>query len=124
MAAGILVLTYGYEQPTNSATGDVWFPAMERNISRMNEHTHDGEDGAQIAPTLQDVQADSWGADLGGGSYRQLIQMPNNFVFDNTRIEVRRSTGEMVYPEIVKSTANKFYLYTNDNTKAYKISYV
>lgn len=122
--AGLTTLTYGYEKPDNAAVGSQHFPAMERNVQRMNDHRHDGDDGAQIAATTQVVDSANWGADLGGTSYRQEITMPENFEFDTSRIEVRRSTGEMVYPTIVKTQATKFYLYTNDNTASYTISYV
>ena len=79
---------------------------------------------ARIAASLQEVDADDWGADLGGGSYRQEITMPAGLTFDSSRIEVRRSTGEVVYAKVVKTNDNKFYLYTNDNTASYVISYV
>jgi hypothetical protein len=121
---GLEILSHGYEKPENSTTGAQWFPAMERNIQRMNDHTHDGLDGAQIGANLQNVLAANWGADLGGTSFRQEVIMPNPLEFDTSRIEVRRSTGEMVYPTIVKTAANKFYLYTNDNTAEYVVSYV
>lgn len=122
--AAITILTFGYELPNNTCTGDVWFPAMERNIQRMNDHTHDGEDSSRIAATVQDVLAANWGADIGGGMYRQTVQMPVGFTFENSRIEVRRSTGEVVYPSIVKVTETTFYLYTNNNTVSYKVSYL
>ena len=122
--SGITALSFGYELPDNTATGDQFFPALERNISRMNAHTHDGSDGAQIAANLQELSAEDWSADLGGGSYRQEVTMPGALEFDNTRIEVRTSAGEVVYPTIVKTASNKFYLYTNDNTAEYVVSYV
>jgi hypothetical protein len=126
--AGIETLSNGYEKPTNPTTGAQHFPAMERNVQRMNDHAHDptGESptGEQLAAITQAVDSDDWGADLGGGSYRQELTMPAPLEFDTTRIEVRRSTGEIVYPKIVKTAADKFYLYTNDNTASYTISYV
>lgn len=121
--SALITLSFGYEKPTNVGYGAQWFPAMERNVQRMNDHTHDGEDGARIAAETQDVSSDNWSADLGGGSYRQEITMPEGMTFDDARIEVRRE-GEMVYPKIVKTAASKFYLYTNDNSANYTISYV
>lgn len=38
----MITLSYGYEKPQNGDTGDVFFPALERDIQRLNDHTHDG----------------------------------------------------------------------------------
>jgi hypothetical protein len=121
---GILLLSFGYERPENTCTGDVWFPAMERNIQRMNDHTHDGVNAGFIAANIGQALAANWGVDLGGGSYKQLLTLPDGMTFDHSRIEVRRSTGEVAYPTIVKSTDTAFYLYTNDNSLSYNLSYV
>jgi len=121
----IAILSHGYELPTGVTTGDRHFPAMERNIQRMNDHDHDGgEGGARLSATLVDALEDNWSADLGGNSYRQLVDVPEGFEFDNCRIEVRRSTGEVVYPDIVQVDESSFYLYTNDNSVSYKLSFL
>jgi len=120
----INTLSYGYEKPVNPTTGDVFWLALERNIQRMNDHSHNGTDGPRIAATTEAVSAASWGSDLGNGKWRQTITLPTGFTFDNARIEVRRSTGEMVYPTIEKIDSTSFYLYTNDDSLAYVISYL
>lgn len=120
----ITVLSNGYKKPSNPTFGDLWFPAMEDNIQLMNDHNHDGDNGDRIAATTQSVSSAAWGSDLGGGTYRQTITTPNGIEYDTIRIEVRRSTGEMVYPTLVRLTATTFYFYTNDNTANYTISYV
>lgn len=120
----IQTLSHGYEKPTNPTTGDVFWEALERNIQRMNDHDHDGVSAPQIAATVEEVLAANWGADLGNGSYRQLITLPDPMEFDSTRIEVRRSTGEIAYPDIVRVSASTFYIYTNDNSVSYDVSYI
>ena len=120
----LTTLTFGYEKPDSSVKGDVFWEALERNIQRMNDHNHDGATGSFISSSLEPVSADNWGADLGNSTYRQLITLPNERLFDDTRIEVRKSTGEIVYADIVKVSATTFYLYTNDNSASYVISYV
>lgn len=117
-------LSHGYEKPANPDTGEAFWQALERNIQRMNDHTHDGQDGEQIAATVDDVLAANWGTDLGNGTYRQLITLPDPMEFDSTRIEVRRSTGEVAYPDMVKVSDTTFYIYTNDNSVSYKVSYL
>lgn len=120
----IQTLSYGYEKPTNPTTGDVFWLALERNIQKLNDHNHDGTTGAPIAAVTAAVSAAAWGSDLGNGKWRQTITLPGSRTFDATRIEVRRSTGEMAYPTIEKIDSTSFYLYTNDDSLAYVISYV
>ncbi len=120
----VSTLSKGYKLPGNPTTGDLWFPAMMTNIQLLNDHTHDGSDGNRIASSVVAVANSGWGSDLGGGSYRQIVTVPTGFTFDTCRIEVRRSTGEMVYPEIVKINASTFYLYTNNNSLAYNVSFI
>lgn len=43
------ILSYGYKKPVNGDTGDVFFPALEENIQKQNDHTHDGVNSAFIA---------------------------------------------------------------------------
>lgn len=117
-------LSYGFIKPSDPTYGDQFFPAMETNIQKMNDHTHDGSNSAPIAATTQTVSSASWGSDLGGGTYRQLITTPSGYSFDSNRIEVRRSTGEMSYPTIVRVSATTFYIYTNDNSVTYSIQYI
>ena len=119
----ISTLSKGYKKPTNPTTGDAWFPAMEDNIQRMNDHTHNGTDGALIAVTTQDILSANWGADLGGGLYRQLMTMPAGFQFDQTRIEIRSSGGEVIYAKIERVSATTYYVYTNDATISMKALY-
>lgn len=120
----IVILSKGYKKPSAPTFGDLWFPAMEDNIQLMNDHTHDGSDGQFLAKSTSTVLAANWGADLGGGSYRQLIALPDNRQFDTSKLEVRRSTGQVVYPTIERVSATTFYIYTNDNSIAYSILYV
>ena len=120
----VSTLSKGYKLPTSPTYGDEFFPALETDITLMNNHTHDGSDGARIAATTQTVSSGSWGSDLGGGTYRQLITLTSSLQYDSVRIEVRRSTGEMVYQTIERVSASTMYIYTNDNTLSYTISYV
>lgn len=120
----IATLSKGYKKPSNPTTGDLWFPAMEDNIQLMNDHVHDGATGTFTPADTATVSSGSWGSDLGGSSYRQTITVPDSRNYDDVRIEVRDSTGVMCYPTIEKINATTFYIYTNDNSKSYTISYV
>lgn len=117
-------LSYGYEKPQNTDTGDVYFPAMERNIQRLNDHTHDGINSAPLASTSQDILAANWSAaPIGGGLYRQLVTMPSPYLYDTAQIWFKLSSGEFVYPSVERQSGNTFYVYTNDNSLTYTAFY-
>lgn len=109
-------LSYGYKLPETDDTGDTFWPALEDNIQQLNDHTHNGTNSALLAVATQSILAASWSADLGGGSYRQLITLPGSRTFDGTSIEMRLSSGHIIYPTIEKVSATTYYVYTNDNT--------
>lgn len=115
-------LSYGYKKPANPDTGDVWFPAMAGNIQQLNDHTHDGVTSAPLTTTTQDALAANWVA-TANGTYRQLMTVPTGLQYDTADIWVRRSTGEVAYPTMERVSSTTFYLYTNDNTLAYKLKY-
>jgi len=48
------------KKPQNADTGDVWFPALELDIQKVNDHTHDGSDGAQLAVISQNILSAAW----------------------------------------------------------------
>lgn len=118
----MLILTKGYEKPQNTDTSDAWMPAMERNIQRMNDHTHNGTDGAPVANTSQNILAASWVA-TAGGTYRQLVTVPAPYSYDTCEVWFNLSTGELVYPSVERVSASQYYVYTNDNTLTYVAHY-
>ena len=116
-------LSKGYKKPQNPDTGDVWFPAMEQNIQQLNDHTHNGVDSQFLAVTTQTISNASWGSDLGGSTYRQLVTLPTGIQYDSTRLEFRLTTGEVVYPTVERVSSTTYYVYTNDNTVSYTAIY-
>lgn len=114
-------LSYGYKKPETNDSGAVVFPALEDNIQRLNDHTHDGANssklpGSSIESTVESVLATNWGSDLGGGYYKQTVNMPTGFDFDYTQIQVRLSTGHIMQPTIIRLSTAQFDIYVNDNT--------
>ena len=122
----MIILSYGYKKPQNPDTGAVFWPALEFDIQRLNDHTHNGVDSAPLVKT-QTISSASWGADLGGGSYRQLITLPNTastvLTFDAVSIEIRLASGTVIYPTIEKVSSTTYYIYTNDNSLTYTAVY-
>lgn len=116
----MIILSYGYEKPQNTDTGDIYFPAMERNIQRLNDHNHNGIDSAPISMTTILIDSTNWTVStLGEGLYEQTVSMPTGFDYDDFLMDFRLSTGEVVYPYVERVTGSSFKLFTNDNTLDY-----
>ena len=115
-------LSYGYKKPVNPDTGAAVFPALEADIQQLNDHTHNGVNSAPLATQQQTILAANWVA-TSGGMYRQLLSVPTGLSFDTCNIWARRSTGERAYPAMERASSSTFYLYTNDNTLSYVLSY-
>lgn len=45
----MVILSNGYKLPEVGDFGDVWFPALEANITRVNSHDHDGSNSSKIS---------------------------------------------------------------------------
>lgn len=117
-------LSYGYKLPSNPDTGDQFYPAMEFNIQRLNDHSHNGTDSAPLGTVTQNVLDTDWvAAPIGGGLYRQLVTIPDPFTYDVCAIFFKLSSGEYVYPSIERVTNKTYYVYTNDNTLTYVAYY-
>ncbi len=116
-------LSHGYKKPANPDTGDAWMPAMEDNIQLMNDHTHNGTDGAQLAVLTKAISHTNWvAAPIGGGHYRQAVSISPT-LYASTMFEFRLSTGEIVYPSVENISTTSFYVYTTDNTLNYVLYY-
>ena len=118
-------LTYGYLKPQNSIDyGDQFFPAMEFNIQRLNDHNHDGVNSARLSSTSQNILNSAWvAAPIGGGLYMQTVTMPAGFNYDSCQILFKLSTGEFVYPSVERVNTTSYKLYTNDNSLDYVAVY-
>ena len=74
------ILSHLFKKPQTGDKGSVFWPALEEDIQKMNDHTHNGSDSARIpssstTATTQSINSASWSS-VGGGLYRQLITMP------------------------------------------------
>lgn len=117
-------LSYGYKLAKNPDQGDLFFPAMEFNIQRLNDHNHDGSNSAPLASQQQGISAGSWtAAPIGGGLYQQDVTMPANLSYDSCDIWFKLSTGEIVYPSVERLSSSSYRVYTNDNTLDYVANY-
>lgn len=120
----VTILSYGYKLPADPDTGDVWFPALAFDITRLNSHSHNGTDSAPLSSTTQSILAAAWvAAPIGGGLYRQLVTLPGTLQYDTIEMWFKLSSGEYVYPSVERASANTYYIYTNNNTLQYTASY-
>lgn len=122
-------LSHGVKKPETGDKGSVWFPAMEDNCDILNDHNHDGSNSApipstSISPVTQSVSSASWAA-VSGGTYRQLLTVPNGKTYDNSIILFRHSVSKkQMYLEVEPVSSNTYYVYINDNTVSLTAFYV
>lgn len=117
-------LSNGYKKPETGDKGSVFFPALEDNIQRVNDHTHNGTDSEKLNANSvdavnQSILNASW-VTAGGGLYKQTVTLPGTLQFDTTtmmfRINSGSDAGHVVYPDVKKITANTYDIWINDNS--------
>lgn len=111
-------LSYGYKKPATGDLGDVWFPALEDNIDRLNGHSHDGTDSAKLQSTSTKAShstvASGSFVDQGDGYWRATVSMPAGTDFDDYLIIVKDpSTQDQMYLKVEKLSDTQFYIYIN-----------
>lgn len=111
------VLTNGYKLPETGDFGDVWFPAIEDNIQRLNDHTHDGTNSEKLES--KNIQANfstvlSGAFSASGTKFRATVAVPSGADFDNMVILCKDPTSkDQMYLEIEKIDDSSFYVYLN-----------
>lgn len=124
-------LTYGFLKPSNGDRGSSFWDVLADNIQQLNDHSHDGNDSAQLTPAAlsgqtQDIDASAW-TSVGNGLYRRLITMPGTLQFDDVSMRMYITNGVdanfEITPSILRASANTYYIYVNDNTLTLKVIY-
>lgn len=114
-------LSYGYKKPQSGDNGSVFFPALEDNMQRLNDHNHDGVDSAilttaSLKVATQAISSASWSA-TSGGTYRQNVTISGGLNYDEISIELRdAATGHPLLLTVEKIDTSHYYVYVNDNT--------
>lgn len=119
-------LSYGYIKPVDGDAASSWFDSIESTITQLNSHDHDGVDSSLIAAKnvtagTATASSGSWGSAVSTGVYRQTVTLPTGFTYDNSSIEVRNSSGNVVYATVEKVSSSSCYVYTGDNTQSYTL---
>lgn len=119
-------LSHGYYKPAQGDTGDVWFPGWQANAQLMNDHTHNGTDGALLGIQTLSILAANWGSPTNG-TYVQTITLPLingvQVSYDAIEYQFRLSTGQVIYPSITRLSTTQFTIATIDNTQTYTMLY-
>lgn len=120
----MIVLSYGFQQPENGDPGSVWFPALNVDIQKLNDHTHDGVNSALLQLSsftggTVDILATDWTLDVAG-RYKQTVTVPTGYNMDDFNPLFRlTASGDLVYPSVEKVTGTTFDVFTIDNTLDY-----
>lgn len=122
----MLTLSYGYKKPQTRDSGSTLWTALEDNIQRVNDHTHNGVNSskittASVTATTQSVPEADW-VSTSQGNYRQLITL-SGLLFDEINIDFRNESGHPVFLEVEKVSSTTYYVYTNDNSMTYTAVY-
>lgn len=117
----MITLSYGYKKPETNDKGTALFTALEQDIQRLNDHSHNGSDSApltaqSIVGISQTISAAGWVAYGPTGHYRQLANVLAGFDFDKVFISFRTLSGEYIFPTIERVSATEYYIYSIDNT--------
>jgi hypothetical protein len=120
-------LSKGYKLPETGDKGTLFFPALEFNIQRLNDHTHDGTDSAQLSASAISAITDTisfagWSL-VSGGTYKQTVTMPVGLDFDDYVPTFRNLLGHILYLSVEKVTASTYDVYINDPTQSLVVTY-
>lgn len=117
----MLTLSYGYKKPEASDKGPVVFPAMEDNIQRVNDHTHNGSNSsklttAAVEAVTQSLLLGSWVL-VSDGIYKQTVTLPGGLDYTKISIQFLHGTsGDRLWLGVNKVSATQYDVFINDNS--------
>lgn len=139
------VTSKGFLKPNNGDFGSTFFDDQNTNVQQLNDHTHNGANSSPLAKTQSigvaaggtvSTGTNSGWADDGTstGTYVQTIALPTLTIpngggtrqmqVDDIAIQLRDSTGELVYCRVVKLATSTYKVYSNDNTLVLTAFYI
>lgn len=113
-------LSNNFVKPATGDRGSVWFVALEGNIQKLNDHTHDGSNSERltsksVTKVTDTISSGSWSS--SGSGYKQTVTMPSGMNFDDFGLEFRNAANDYVLNLTVeKVTATTYDVYISDNT--------
>ncbi len=116
------VLSNGYTLPDTGDKGSIFFPALEVNIQRLNDHTHDGNNSEKLNPealtsVVQAISSADW--IVSGVGYEQTKTVAG-VDLDNASMQFVVNGGTydkyLWNTEIKKLSSTQYTIYSSDNT--------
>lgn len=113
----MITLSNGYQLPEDGDLGDIWFDALEANIQRLNEHTHNGVnseklDSSSIESLFSTINSGDF--TLVGTEYTHQLTLPALMQVDTTSIEFRdATTSEPIYMRWEKFSVTQINIFSN-----------
>jgi hypothetical protein len=129
----MLTLSYGFFKPETGDRGSVWFPNLETNFQKLNDHTHNGVESALLAPASITKYTTSIAAASFTGSngvYSNTVTVPAGITEINTYLMVCKINtagaqyGDEIHPTMERVSATTFTLTINTNTLDVIIYYI
>lgn len=109
------------EYPQTGDKGDVFFPILERDIEKINNHTHNGLNAAKISTTdiikaTVAIPSTSWTAQVNG-VWSQEVLIPNDANYADVYIMIKSAAGDQLFLDVkpVDGNTKKFKVFSNDN---------
>lgn len=117
-------LSNGFKLPDTGDKGSTFFPDLEFNIQRVNDHNHDGSNSNLISSTsisviTQAISSGSWAAVSGQpGTYKQTVSLPGSITdIDGINISFRdAATGHPLLLSVEKVSTTSYDVFINDTT--------
>jgi hypothetical protein len=123
----MIILSYLFKKPTTGDRGNILFQALEDNIQKLNDHTHNGTNSSKLAGSsiTADITVTNLIPDVneGEGTWSKLVNLPSGYTYDGQRIQFRLNASpfEYVYPKFEWISASQIKYYTNDTTVAFDL---
>ena len=113
----MIVLSNGYQLPEDGDLGDVWFDAIEANIQRLNDHSHNGVDSEKLSSSSIEAVSttiDSGDFNLVGSEYEYTLSLPALILVDTSNITFRdATTREPIHLRFEIFSVSQIIVYTN-----------
>lgn len=114
----MIIQSNGYKLPETGDFGDIWFPALEDNITRVNSHNHDGNNSEKIISTsmeavVQSVLSGSFTP--SGDEFVSLVTLAGGLVDVDKKHVVFRdpTTKEPISMRYEKFSTSQINIYTH-----------
>lgn len=124
-----ITLSYGYIKNQTGDKGSVFWPDLEFNIQRINDHSHNGVNSAKLSndsidPLTQTINAGAWTA-VAGGTFKQTVTVPSGVDLNKHYPRFKHNTsGELLFLSVNILSDSQFEVFINDNTVALQVAYV